>query len=116
ELRAATVAGQSAVRRHRVGVSPATVVVGRSLGSASGISIHTAILMMALGVGAQLAGIELTGADMIKLLIGHGDVGGEVHPLFAHGADTPGGGPDRKSTRLNSSHVKISYAVCCLKK
>src|SRR5690606_41491566 len=25
-------------------------------------------------------------------------------------------GEDRKSTRLNSSHVKISYAVCCLKK
>src|SRR5690606_40717518 len=24
--------------------------------------------------------------------------------------------PDRKSTRLNSSHVKISYAVVCLKK
>src|SRR5690606_39337104 len=23
-------------------------------------------------------------------------------------------GPDRKSTRLNSSHVKISYAVFCL--
>src|SRR5690606_41223282 len=31
----------------------------------------------------------------------------------------PQGGPvrrDRKSTRLNSSHVKISYAVFCLKK
>src|SRR5690606_39735627 len=26
------------------------------------------------------------------------------------------GGTDRKSTRLNSSHVKISYAVFCLKK
>src|SRR5574340_1494012 len=26
------------------------------------------------------------------------------------------GGPDRKSTRLNSSHQKISYAVFCLKK
>src|SRR5690606_42085332 len=26
------------------------------------------------------------------------------------------GGVDRKSTRLNSSHVKISYAVFCLKK
>src|SRR5690606_41926572 len=25
------------------------------------------------------------------------------------------GGVDRKSTRLNSSHVKISYAVFCLK-
>src|SRR3712207_7502642 len=27
-----------------------------------------------------------------------------------------GGGPDRKSTRLNSSHANISYAVFCLKK
>src|SRR5690554_7389305 len=26
------------------------------------------------------------------------------------------GKPDRKSTRLNSSHVRISYAVFCLKK
>src|SRR5690606_40573160 len=26
------------------------------------------------------------------------------------------GKPDRKSTRLNSSHVKISYAAFCLKK
>src|SRR5699024_11557826 len=26
------------------------------------------------------------------------------------------GDPDRKSTRLNSSHVSISYAVFCLKK
>src|SRR3989442_9665321 len=26
------------------------------------------------------------------------------------------GGVDRKSTRLNSSHVRISYAVFCLKK
>src|SRR5438445_2333298 len=29
--------------------------------------------------------------------------------------DTPRG-PDRKSTRLNSSHANISYAVFCLKK
>src|SRR2546430_6322814 len=27
-----------------------------------------------------------------------------------------GGKPDRKSTRLNSSHSQISYAVFCLKK
>src|SRR5438874_8203422 len=27
-----------------------------------------------------------------------------------------GAGTDRKSTRLNSSHVEISYAVFCLKK
>src|SRR3712207_7998373 len=28
----------------------------------------------------------------------------------------PAGGADRKSTRLNSSHANISYAVFCLKK
>src|SRR3989442_6909021 len=28
----------------------------------------------------------------------------------------PGAKADRKSTRLNSSHVRISYAVFCLKK
>src|SRR5690606_41074629 len=30
--------------------------------------------------------------------------------------DAAAGARDRKSTRLNSSHVKISYAVFCLKK
>src|SRR5690349_23957137 len=32
------------------------------------------------------------------------------------GVRRPGRGQDRKSTRLNSSHVEISYAVFCLKK
>src|SRR6266576_5103967 len=32
-----------------------------------------------------------------------------------HGPEEVGAG-DRKSTRLNSSHVEISYAVFCLKK
>src|SRR5690606_41790992 len=42
-------------------------------------------------------------------LAGGGDAG---HGQVAGGA----AGEDRKSTRLNSSHVKISYAVFCLKK
>src|SRR6266511_4728442 len=33
-----------------------------------------------------------------------------------HENNTVSSGRDRKSTRLNSSHVKISYAVFCLKK
>src|ERR1035441_10955024 len=35
-----------------------------------------------------------------------------------HAVPSPGcpGSPDRKSTRLNSSHLGISYAVFCLKK
>src|SRR3712207_7087426 len=37
--------------------------------------------------------------------------------LFGHHfAAIAGAGPDRKSTRLNSSHANISYAVFCLKK
>src|SRR5207247_10097563 len=35
---------------------------------------------------------------------------------FLKGVDRTGFGPDRKSTRLNSSHEWISYAVFCLKK
>src|SRR3989442_11851613 len=34
----------------------------------------------------------------------------------ADGGDRPVVERDRKSTRLNSSHVRISYAVFCLKK
>src|SRR3712207_7699498 len=37
-----------------------------------------------------------------------------VGPVGARGVGLCG--PDRKSTRLNSSHANISYAVFCLKK
>src|SRR5690606_41760342 len=44
----------------------------------------------------------------------------EVRKLFGHKFELVSGSlnllADRKSTRLNSSHVKISYAVFCLKK
>src|SRR3712207_7380063 len=48
----------------------------------------------------------------------HGRVVGAPDPsseiIEVRGQD--GGPPDRKSTRLNSSHANISYAVFCLKK
>src|SRR3712207_8065263 len=42
----------------------------------------------------------------------------EVAVVVQDGRDDAGGavGRDRKSTRLNSSHANISYAVFCLKK
>src|SRR3712207_7134405 len=45
----------------------------------------------------------------------------ERRRIFSDGDAARGGGeqddsPDRKSTRLNSSHANISYAVFCLKK
>src|SRR3712207_8641659 len=46
--------------------------------------------------------------------------GGEEHPADVVAAGHEVGdhqvGQDRKSTRLNSSHANISYAVFCLKK
>src|SRR3712207_8533791 len=47
------------------------------------------------------------------------DLEGEGLALGVHQpavADRPAGLADRKSTRLNSSHANISYAVFCLKK
>src|SRR5690606_40595762 len=40
----------------------------------------------------------------------------QVHIALTKGVWNSGDPVDRKSTRLNSSHVKISYAVFCLKK
>src|SRR5215475_15519577 len=47
-----------------------------------------------------------------------GESGQDLHvrPVRSHGHHRPVHRRDRKSTRLNSSHVKISYAVFCLKK
>src|SRR3989442_8150188 len=39
-----------------------------------------------------------------------------VDPAFTFSPPTAVPNRDRKSTRLNSSHVRISYAVFCLKK
>src|SRR5690606_39364032 len=51
---------------------------------------------------------------------GHGPIRGAADPRLLHLARGQERGSasarDRKSTRLNSSHVKISYAVFCLKK
>src|SRR5690242_21200358 len=57
--------------------------------------------------GAERGGCESLPGDVP----GRGEVGGEDrrHRPAEHQ-------PDRKSTRLNSSHMSISYAVFCLKK
>src|SRR2546430_9370276 len=74
---------------------------------------------------SRLAGIDFPGTEP-TLEMWLADVAGcELRPRFS-GERVPGGmvmvlpmGPrvkDRKSTRLNSSHSQISYAVFCLKK
>src|SRR5256885_11492835 len=63
-----------------------------------------------VAAAAELARREHFAFDLVLLLREH------LHPNLAvvdqhHVADV-----DRKSTRLNSSHLVISYAVFCLKK
>src|SRR2546426_7109008 len=65
-------------------------------------------------------------ADSFEQLGGMVEGPARVLRRFAHGAGHARGprpcrpaartSPDRKSTRLNSSHLVISYAVFCLKK
>src|SRR3712207_8376479 len=52
------------------------------------------------GLGARIAHGLLLGSA----------AGSDVRPLYGQRSE------DRKSTRLNSSHANISYAVFCLKK
>src|SRR3989442_2209352 len=66
------------------------------------------------GRAQQVAGHRLGGAEdeLTGAVAEHGLHGGGLGGV----AETAAEGRDRKSTRLNSSHVRISYAVFCLKK
>src|SRR5690606_22642224 len=71
-----------------------------------------ALLALALGLldRVHVIGVDLARGDLAQGKHGRLVVGLAVVQLRL---DAVG---DRKSTRLNSSHVKISYAVFCLKK
>src|SRR5439155_19392136 len=72
-------------------------------------------LLPAEGGGGELPLRHETGpAARRHLPAGHAPAGVEPRPAEpGRRGSTPAG--DRKSTRLNSSHVAISYAVFCLK-
>src|SRR3712207_7049115 len=66
-----------------------------------------------VGVSVELLGGE--SAELVERDITGGRLEIAVHFDRVRLADDGAGG-DRKSTRLNSSHANISYAVFCLKK
>src|SRR5207253_9468771 len=70
--------------------------------------VGAAARQMLLVAGSAIAGAHHVGVGFPAgaVVVAHLDCAGEAPPLR----------PDRKSTRLNSSHVAISYAVFCLKK
>src|SRR5690606_42128322 len=82
----------------------------------SGLPQHLGVQL--IGAALDLVGVleeevdDLLAVDLDAVLLGLllEGVGDAVLPI------DQGAVEDRKSTRLNSSHVKISYAVFCLKK
>src|SRR2546427_12430677 len=94
----------------------------------AGISRRELECPVEVGPAAQHARGELVGeaavavVESCQILIARRREGGaRAHRLEDPQRRAPGGGgvpnpADRKSTRLNSSHSQISYAVFCLKK
>src|SRR5688572_31532338 len=64
-------------------------------------------LLLERGADPLAVGRDLRKPQMIALAAGHAEVVKRLRQAEAE---------DRKSTRLNSSHSQISYAVFCLKK
>src|SRR5262245_5513158 len=60
--------------------------------------------------------VEITGPAEPKMMINALNSGARVFMADLEEALSPTWAKDRKSTRLNSSHLGISYAVFCLKK
>src|SRR3712207_7252851 len=76
------------------------------------LSLHDALPISIFGHPTILCRAIYHGE--IKLILGCTQVTHEVEHHFVHLLGATIG--DRKSTRLNSSHANISYAVFCLKK
>src|SRR5207253_5799942 len=71
---------------------------------AQGALVDLHVHRVAIGLGVVADVVLGRGAHAVALQAPH------------VGCSDPAGQQDRKSTRLNSSHVAISYAVFCLKK
>src|SRR3712207_8155077 len=75
------------------------------------LSLHDALPILGLGKHAQALALHAHGVKGIRdYMVEAGKM------VFSSGKVLFGVGIDRKSTRLNSSHANISYAVFCLKK
>src|SRR5690349_19680263 len=95
-------------RRPRCTLFPYTTLFRSHRGAGAGLE-HGADRRAAVRDAQQLARAgdpELRAGERLHVVAGEPDV--EHLELAGH--------RDRKSTRLNSSHVEISYAVFCLKK
>src|SRR5690606_42004856 len=97
-------------------LSPSSTLVS------SPLSLHDALPIYhrldRIGLDLTMPGQELSdlGVDDLLDMPGAGEGLADLRRIDVELDARPAPGQDRKSTRLNSSHVKISYAVFCLKK
>src|ERR1039457_7563667 len=80
---------------------------------ASRASVHPALLDVFFNDTATTEIYTLSLHDALPISL---PIIEELHGLFGGPPNEGGHHIDRKSTRLNSSHLVISYAVLCLKK
>src|SRR5690606_42125229 len=104
--------------RHRL----SSILEHRATPQTDTLSLHDALPILGHDVDLPAVGLDKhLGQYLHRLVIRLPRIGGRlgiakaVHLRQAHLGDLTVA-EDRKSTRLNSSHVKISYAVLCLKK
>src|SRR3989442_8675570 len=83
---------------------------GAAISAESQKVLRNTYLLLALTMVPTLAGAFI-GMGTASVVMAH-----PIMTTFAMLAAVVGLQLDRKSTRLNSSHVRISYAVFCLKK
>src|SRR5438477_9508053 len=68
------------------------------------------------GDGAMSGSLTFNNAGTFRKSAGNAETGFYNAVFNNTGTVEVQSGTDRKSTRLNSSHMSISYAVCCLTK
>src|SRR5690554_7064027 len=92
----------------RLELDPDTYAISIPLGATINMAGAAITISVATLAAANTLGISVDFGTALLLCV--------VSALAATGVSGVAGGSDRKSTRLNSSHVRISYAVFCLKK
>src|SRR5690349_21881906 len=81
------------------------------IGDGSAGPVLEAALLVARRFNSHIVGLHSLTTEYAVVF------GGEMgFSISSEEIENPISPPDRKSTRLNSSHVEISYAVFCLKK
>src|SRR3712207_6511717 len=111
--------------RGKIAVTMLTTGMYLADGNTSGFSMNSALSAFLQSQINSIAGNALRTLDLSFGMDNSTDVNGNTHTDYSFKFSKRFwnnrlriivGGKDRKSTRLNSSHANISYAVFCLKK